>query len=580
MAGSDGSLIFDTDLDEKGFERGSARLQARIDKLVSSVNKIGNLEIGGAQFQNQVAQAKDSLSGLQQRLEELGRQTVSTANYEQITQSISKAEQALIRLVKRQDFMSRLGIGEDSAQWKRLELQIKDAEAALERLNVQKEQMETDGTAYVSGADTEQYRQLSAALDEARAKLEEYEAAQQRISRSSGPGILSGLKNALASAGSAALTLTKGIAAVPFKLFSSGAKSAVSALKSFVSHSGRASSATRGLLRGLTSLKTMLFSRVKRMFISYIFNEMKEAMNALQQYDKSFGTAMNNMKNAAKGLSANLAVSFGGLISAIEPVLTKIINAISTAISYINALFALLGGKSTVTVAKKQMNDYANAAGGAGKKVEELKRQVYSFDELNRRSKDSDSGGGGGGGSAADLFEEVPIDSYLPDSIKDYFERIKAAFEAGDWEGIGSIIAEGLNTGMGVVDRWITGTLQPLAFTWCERIARVLNGLVSGANWNLMGKTVADGLNTVFGTLNIFLTTFDFDALGNGFGNGINGIVNNVRWDTVGATLVNGWNSIVYLLGGTVAATDWAAIGQALSVGVQSIVNGTVPQGS
>lgn len=575
MAGSDGSLIFDTDLDTEGFERGSSKLHSAINKLVSSVGKIGNIDPVSKNFRAKIEQTKTTIEDLRAKLVEMGEKTISNKGYEDINAAIVKAEGNLTRLVHRQKELLQNGASRDGAQWERLAAQIQNAEAKLKALNDQKQRMEADGSAFTHGFQTEEYAALRDQLNEAEAALLQYEAAQEQVGKSSWvAGAVGGLKSALQGLAGAAGSAAKNLLLLPLNAVSAGLKKAVGGMKAFVKQAGQAGGAAQGLLRGLTSLKTLLVSRVKRMFISYIFNEMKEAMTALAQFDKSFGNAMSNMKNAAKQLSANLAVSFGGLITAIEPILTRIINAISTAISYINALFALLGGKSTVTVAKKQMNDYSNAAGGAGKKVEELKRQVYSFDELNRRSKDSDSGGGGGGANAADLFEEVPIDSYLPDSVRDFFERIKAAFEAGDWEGIGSIIAEGLNTGMGVVDRWITGTLQPLAFTWSEHIARVLNGLVSGTDWDLMGKTVADGINTVFGTLNIFLTTFDFDALGRGFGAGINGIVNNVRWDTIGATLVNGWNSIVYLLGGTVAATDWAAIGQALSVGVQSIVNG------
>lgn len=595
MAGSDGSIIIDTELDNSDFKKGAAELQRKMNNLVAAANKIGEIPFNSARFSAQVNTAKDSIAQLQTKLEELGNKTLPTAEYETATKSIEQAEKALGRLYERQSLLNRLGVDKNSNQWRSLRLQIQDAERMVKLFTAEKEQMETSGTAFVSGAETEQYRQLSAALQEATASLTEYQNRQNMLNsfkiirdfsslKGSIESVIQTIRNvasniashpflsladALYRVSGAAIKTAKGIAAIPFKLLSSGAKSAVSALKSFVSHSGRASSATSGLLKDLTSLKTMLISRVKRMFISYIFNEMKEAMNALEQYDKSFGTAMNNMKSAAKGLSANLAVSFGGLITAVEPVLTRIINAISTAISYLNALFAMLGGRSTVTVAKKQMSDYGKAAGGAGKKVEELRRQVYSFDELNRRSKDSDSGGGGGA-NAADLFEEVPIDSYLPDSVKDFFERIKAAFEAGDWEEIGRIVAEGLNTGMKIVDDWITGTLQPLAFTWSERVARMLNGLVEGVDWGLMGKTVADGANTVFGTLNIFLSTFDFDALGHGFGEGINSIFSNVRWDVVGQYFANKWNALIGFIHGVVTTTDWVSVGSSVSTAVTS----------
>lgn len=558
--GSDGSLIFDTDLDTKGFERGSSKLQNAINSLLKSVDRIGNMDVSTpkkiAKFQDHVAKARNEVESMRQKLEDLGSKTISTADYEALTKSIEKAEKALFKLYDRQELMRSLGVDENSNQWKRLQLQIQDAEAAVERYNNQKAQMEADGSAFVSAVDTEQYAQLNAELEEAEAKLADYEAAVERTDEAS-----SGLKAALKGVGNAAVSAAKNILLLPLNAIAVGFKKAASGVKDYIKNIGKSHSATSGLLKGLTSLKTMLFSRVKRMFISYIFNEMKEAMNALQQYDKSFGTAMNNMKNAAKGLSANLAVSFGGLISAIEPVLTKIINAISTAISYINALFAMLSGKGTVTVAKKQMDSYAKATGGAAGAAKELNKQLMGFDELNKLSDNGDSGGGGGGGiNPVDLFEEVPIDSLLPDSVKDYFESIKAAFEASDWESIGSIIAEGLNSGMGAVDSWITGTLQPKTVLWSERAALLLNGLIKGVNWNLMGETIADGLNTVFESVDIFLTTFDFSTTGQAVANIVVGFFSNIDWESIAHGLGAGIQGAFDFLSGFIQTVDWSAL--------------------
>lgn len=574
--GSDGSLIFDTDLDTEGFERGSSKLHSAINKLVSSVGKIGNIDPVSKDFRAKIEQTKTTIEDLRAKLVEMGEKTISSKGYEETNAAIVKAEGNLTRLVHRQKELLQSGASRDGAQWERLAAQIQNAEAKLKALNDQKQRMEADGSAFTYGFQTEEYAALKEQLHGAEAALLQYEAAQEQVGKSSWvAGAVGGLKSALKSVGSAAVSTTKKLLLLPLNAVSAGFKKAASGIKEYIKNIGKSHSATSGLLKGLTSLKTMLFSRVKRMFISYIFNEMKEAMNALQQYDKSFGTAMNNMKNAAKGLSANLAVSFGGLISAIEPVLTKIINAISTAISYINALFALLGGKSTVTVAKKQMNDYANAAGGAGKKVEELKRQVYSFDELNRRSKDSDSGGGGGGGNAADLFEEVPIAALLPDSVREFFERIKEAFENNDWEGIGSIIAEGLNTGMGVVDRWITGTLQPMAVLWSERVALVLNGLVKGIDWALMGKTLADGLNTVFKSIDTFLSTFDFAATGRAVANLVKGFFSNIDWASIAHGLSSGVKGVFDGLTAFIQTIDWRAIPRNIVTTLKTMIQNT-----
>lgn len=199
------------------------------------------------------------------------------------------------------------------------------------------------------------------------------------------------------------------------------------------------------------------------MFISAIFSQMKEALNSLTKFSGTFNQAMSNLKNNATQLSANMAVSLGNLITAVEPILTKIISALSTAMSYLNGFFAMLSGKNTMIVAKKQTASYADSLGEAGENAKELKNQLMGFDEINRMEKqDSSSSSPGTSGGGGDLFEEIPIDSVLPAQVQAYFDRLKAAIQAGDWEGVGRIIAEGLNTGMTVVDNWINTVLRPM----------------------------------------------------------------------------------------------------------------------
>lgn len=141
--------------------------------------------------------------------------------------------------------------------------------------------------------------------------------------------------------------------------------------------------------------------------------------------------------------------------------------------------------------------------------AKELKNEVYGFDELNKASSTDSGGGGGGGSSAGDLYEDVPIESLLPESVQNFFTSLKTAFEAGDWEGIGEIVAGGLNSIVTAVDDWIV-TVQPLAVEWANRIALILNGLVSGFDWANLGKLISDGLNLVFSMLNTFLSTSDW----------------------------------------------------------------------
>ena len=574
--GADGSIVIDTALDSTGFQADSKKLLKAISSVKSQIESLGAKVRSGfstsgqiANFIAQTEKAQAKVESLRERLEEFGGQTFQTEAYSDLMAEKEKAEKALLKLYDRRGAQEDNGVSENSQAWKRLTIQIQNAEAEVQRYEAALAAMETNGTAFVQGNQTPEY---SAALSQLTDMAQQVENYREQAST---PPELSGwaqFGQIMRSVGSAVGRVLAAMARAPFTLFSRGVAAATNKLKQFVAQSHKATLSSRGLVKALTSIKTILISRVKEKFITAVINGIRESMQTLAQFDKDFNESMSNIKNASKGLSANLSVSLGGLIRAIEPIVTRIINAISRAISYLNALFAMLGGKSTVTVAKKQMDSYADSAAGAGGAMEELKRQVYGFDELNKRSKDSD-GGGGGGMNPGDLFEEVPIESLLPDSLLDMYERIKAAFEAGDWRGIGTIIAEGLNSGMAAVDNWITGTLQPMAVTWTGRIAEILNGVVGGLDWNLLGKLVSDGLNTVLMVANTFLTTFDFKQLGIGLGNGITSVINNLKWDQLGALFANKWNAVIHFAEGVVQAVDWSGVGAAVSNLINSMVS-------
>lgn len=575
--GSDGSIVIDTALDSTGFQADSKKLLKAIESVKSQIESLGAKVRSGfstsGQIENFIAQtekAQSKIESLRERMEEFSGQTFQTEEYSNLLAEKDKAEKALLKLYDRRGMQEDTGVKENSQAWQRLSIQIQNAEAEVQRYEAALAAMEADGTAFMQGNQTPEYGKAMSQLSDMAQQVENYREQASTPPEVSGwvhfGQIMGGMKKAVVGAISA-------MARVPFNLFSRGVAAATSKLKQFITQSRKATQSSNGLVKALTSIKTMLVSRVKRMFISSIINGIRESMQTLAKFSAEFNASMSNIKNASKGLSANLSVSLGGLINAIEPVVTRIINAISRAISYLNALFALLGGKSTVTVAKKQMDSYAGAAAGAGGAVKELKRQVYGFDELNKRSKDSDGGGGGGGANPGDLFEEVPIDSMIPDTIKGLFDRIKAAYEANDWTEIGRTIADGLNMGMTAVDEWITGTLQPKAVTWTGRIAEVLNGVVDGFDWNKLGTTVSDGLNTVLAVANTFLTTFDFKQFGAGLGNCINGAIQNLDWNQLGATFANKWNAVIHFAEGAVQSIDWSGIGSAISRAINSAVS-------
>lgn len=600
--------------------RSCSSLEKQLQRLSESERMGIKTDAQMTRFQINVEKARDSVTQLEQELQKIGGQRVATPEYEELAASAQRAEQALFRLYERRDVMSALGVKNTSREWKRLDIQIKDAEYNLKSYEESMQSMQGNGTAFTTGANTSEYQQVQSALQGMMGELAHYEQMASQFDTISGPaarsqaalegvdrelqqkpkdsgeasGAMRSFGGALKSAASTALKtagslaklsfqalangakkavgaigkLGASLAKLSFKAIASSAKKAASAIGKFFSKSKEGSLTSKGLAKSLLSLKNMLVSRIKRTFISSLMNGVKESMNSLAQYSSAFNSSMSSMKNAASGLSGNIAVTFGNLVNAVAPAISTVISWISKAISYLNAFFALLSGKGTVTVAKKQTDSYADSLKSAGGAAKELKNEVYGFDELNKASSDS-GGGGGGGGGASDMFEDVAIESLLPDDVQNFFTNLKTAFEAGDWEGIGVIIGNGLNLAVSAVDKWIT-SIEPMAVMWSERLARVFNGLVTGIDWSLVGTTIADGLNLITHTVNTFTTTFDWSALGVALGTGANSLVNGIDWSALGVLFATKFRAIWETIYGAVTTFDWANLGNSLATAANS----------
>lgn len=510
------------------------------------------------------------LKTLQQEAAAAPKEIADSAAVKSFASEIGKTETKLNSYQAKVEKMQTMGA--KSSAWKNIQYDIDATKAKLDQYKAKLDQLNASG-----GISTESYEKLSETLSRLTETQSNLSSLTSSMLQTSNAGsrvnaFLGGFGSAMKSAAHGAVSLAKNMVKVPFVAMKNGAKSVISKLKEFTAHSKNAELTSKGLVKSLTRLKTIMVSRIKEMFVTAIFNQTKEALNSLSKFSSTFNQAMSNLKNNATQLSANMAVSLGNLITAIEPILTKIISALSTAISYLNAFFAMLSGKNTMIVAKKQTASYADSLDKAGSAAKELKTQLMGFDEIERMNEDTSSSGSGSTGTGGDLFEEIPIDSVLPAQVQAYFDRLKAAIQAGDWEGVGRIIAEGLNSGMKVVDNWINTVLRPMGVLWAGRVAEILNGLTDGFDWNLFGKTLADGMNAAFDILNTFLTTYDFERLGSGIGDAICSWFYNVDWALIGQTFANKWNALISVIHGIVTTPGiWQQIGTSVGTFINNL---------
>lgn len=603
---SDGSIIIDTGLDNTGLEKGSDKLLAKIEDVVAAINKVGTTSTQGFGQANQLlAQivplvqtiATTMQSGMVPAMSATADQAVKVAEAErQVTTEATKAAKAVSSSGKASSF-------------ERIEKQIEAARAKLAAYYAEKERIEASTDEMLEFAYTDeqtkntlemerielekldaQYAKQIASLQALEAEYERLKAAKEAASAPTTPGEPESEPTPIDPAPDVpertqinwdafrekVNDVLKKFGSGVWKSFTSVLKgigsAAAGAAKGLLGLSKKAKPTSidlGGLVKTLTSFKTLLLSRIKRTFISAIINDVSDSLNKLTQFSSSFDGVMSRIKNGSKELGANLAVSLGNVITAIEPLVTTLLNGLSRGITYLNSFMAMMTGKSTVVVAKKQMGSYAESVDKAAKSQKELNAQVYGFDELNRRQKDSSSDSDGT--SATDLFEEKPIENVVPSGLLEALQAIKDDIMNGRWEDAGKKVAEGTNSIVTSVDDWINGTLRPRAAQWSENIARFLNGLVDGFNGYALGKTLADGLNTVLDVANTFLTTFDYTAFGRLIGDGINGLFENLDFRLAGQTLANKFNSVINTLYGIVTTVRWDMIGSQFATGFQSM---------
>ena len=611
------------------------RLQGKIVSLQQRASQGFATEAQAQKWQADLEKVQQEMSRLQGTILEIGSVQIKSDGYTALETEAAKLEVQLEKLYDREAMLSDLGVDESSASWKRLSLEIENTEAKLEDVKGDMQSMVDNGTAFAQGNQTGAYSQLFAgadtavnSLDELSGKTEEFSSDAQRASSSASGfgsmlrsigsnaatvasaglrGILSGIRSlaggvvsgakaaisglasvisstlgaaitgarsllsgfisALSSVGQTALTTASFLAKLPFKSIGTGVSIAKKALSAFSNKTKQTTLSSNGLVKSLMSVKRMLITRVKRMFISSIFKSVQASLHNIAKASDEFNTSMSNIKNSATTMGGNLAVTFSNLVNAVAPALSTIIDWLSTAISYLNAFFSLLQGKTSVMVAKQSTDDYAKSLKSASGAAKDLNHQVYGFDELTKQESSSSSSSSGAS------FEEQDIANLLPESIQNLFNSIKDAIANQNWEQVGALVADGLNSIITSIDDWINDKFRPFGVEWASNIARILNGFVDEFDFSALGDMLADGLNAVLDIGYTFLTTFNWARLGEQLANGVNSLVENIDWELVGNFFAAKWNALIVTMSNFFQNLDWASIGEGFSTGLNTFVS-------
>lgn len=531
MAGqADGSIVVDTELQTQGFDKGSKEMQRAIGSLQTKVNNLAptmkKAMRGSASalesFDGKVGPMQETISALEEKLGQLGRMRIPTDDYKWLQTEIGKAEKELGKLLDKETMYEDLDTSKSSQKWKNLQYSIEQTRNKLEDYRAEAAQMESDGTAFTSGADTAEYQQMSDAIDATKEKLdgmvqrvERGTSALARFGSMAGKTVVGGLKGMVSMLGKGAAAMLR---------LSLRAKKTHSSFNSGIGTLLRYGLGVRSLFTLMNKLRSALVDGYKN----------------LARYSDRTNTAISSLMSALTRLKNSFASAFDPILRAAAPALVTLINLISEAVSRIGMLVAALTGAKTFTKATTIQEDYAKSLDKTSKSAKKAKAVLASFDELNiLDDKDTDNTKDDGSVDPSKMFEQVPIDS----AVLDFADKLKKAFEEADWKELGTLLGNKINE------------------------------LVDSIDWSGWGTKIGKGMNAAIQTLYYTVDTVDWVNIGKHLAEAVNSIINEVDWDIFGRLLAKKFTVALDLAGGFLKELDWTKALQAFTSSFSGFYN-------
>lgn len=233
--------------------------------------------------------------------------------------------------------------------------------------------------------------------------------------------------------------------------------------------------------------------RMIRSALKAITQAFSEGLKNAYMFSKGIGgdlaEALDTLKTKSMTMKNQMGAAFGGLITAITPVVVQIIKLVNTLAAAITRLIAILGGKSTWLRARENWTEWGEAASGAGGAAKEALRYLAPFDELNRLPDENSGGGGGGGGDDfSNMFEEVSVDigAGFLDAITEAFNKLTEWIDDQSWQELGAKFWEtikGLFSSSEEADSVVSAFFEALGAAF---------GAVLGFAWGFIKEAVGD----------------------------------------------------------------------------------------
>ena len=201
-------------------------------------------------------------------------------------------------------------------------------------------------------------------------------------------------------------------------------------------------------------------------------------------------------------------------------------------------------------------------------------KSLAGFDEINKLSGEAAGGAGGGGGGSSDMglleLPEVLETPELEEPVFDSWGEAFSAFLDVLLAGVPKmeIAFEAFASGLSGVSQKLydmltfPGVLEKVRQLGHD-LADAFNNLITAVDWELLGRTLGSGYNLALNGLTSFLYEFDWINLGDKLAGYINGLVYEIDWHEFGRLLWAKFKTALETFSGFILGLDMPALAEA-----------------
>lgn len=490
-----------------------SQTEKEISKLTDEMSRLSNVTVSTKEtekWSSLIKSTEKEMEELSAKMKKIADTKVQTDDYKEVCNFYESLNKRLNTLIEKQEKFKNTNVSQNSKQWKNLQYDIDEVKKSILYAKGEIADMNSSGTAFKSGKQTEEYKKIAKELGNVNKKLKTYEKnynqafANAETKRS----------NELLKKSIQLDKLCDKLDVYKMKLqetsnkekgTSNSSSKASKSLTKFGDVTKKTTSSITKLSNSVKFLGKMFAMSIMFQGISYALSGIKEGFDNLVQYSSKANKSASMMATSMLQLKNALAAAFQPIMNAIVPYLQIFINYLIKAIDTIGKFFTvLLTGGNTYTRAKQAQVDYAKSLANTGKTAKKTAKEVksiMSFDSLNTLSSNntdnsSDTDTDSGTPSVSEMFEKVPIESSITKAVK----KLKKALEA---------LKEKLKPTADALKSLYDNGLKKLGnFTWKALKDFYKDFLVPVGNW-MLGKGLPDFINAT----NTLLCNIDWNKI-------------------------------------------------------------------